>query len=114
MNTTRIAVLPAALFSLAVAACSSETTSAPPTVDAGFNCKTISANSSKTPSGGDVATLSLAGCTDGKTYDVSCDATTCTCSTNGAATTTLPRADISFAANGSISISSARTACKWP
>lgn len=114
MNTNRIAVLTAALFSLVVAACSSETIEqVPAPADAGVYCESTIQNFGKGQSG-DFATLSRSRCTDGKTYDVSCDATTCTCSTNGAATTTIPRADISFAANGSISISSARTACQWP
>ncbi len=114
MNTTRIAVLTAALFSLAVAACSSETIEqVPAPADAGVYCESTIRNSGKGPSG-DFASLSLSRCTDGKTYDFSCDATTCTCSTNGTATTTLPRADIEFNALGNIEPSRARTACQWP
>jgi hypothetical protein len=102
------------------ASTSSSTGGSKAPIDDGFACKSSSYSVTNTD-GGPTGLYRLLGCPDGKTYTLECDATTCTCKTDGVATATVPRSGITFVTNetgvGPEEMpleSSVIAACDWP
>ena len=108
--------LAAALLPFALACGSSETSSSSPAArDAGtVTCQVEVPTTSKTASGTDVVESGFTGCTNGKSYAIACDATTCSCTTDDVETAKVQRSAIAFSPSGFPTFASAVAACRWP